>query len=87
MQRNINSSTSKRFATIVQAHHSLYIELLGDIFPKEHLLTHYATIMDELEPVVNTWSMCYEAKHLLFKKFNNIIPNRINLCYSLALRH
>ena len=83
----INSSTPQYFSKLVKSHHELYIELLGPLFPKEHFLTHYPAVMKEMGPVVNFWSMRYEAKHLPFKKYSNVTCNRINLCLSLAVRN
>ena len=86
MQTSIDASTPMRFESLVKTHHLLYIELLGNLIPN-HFLTHYADIMRTFGPVINTWCMRYEDYHLILKKYCSATRNRINLCYSIALRN
>lgn len=38
-------------------------------------------------PLVNHWTMRFEAKHKYFKHLATVMSNLTNVCYSLALRH
>ena len=57
LQNTIENSTPALFEKLVMEHHTLYIKLIGNLFPKQHLLTYYADIMRKFGPVINTWCM------------------------------
>ena len=52
-----------------------------------YLLQHYYIYYCRFGPLVNHWTMRFEAKHNFFKKMANNIGNFINLPYTLAVRH
>ena len=85
LQNTIDYSTPVRFAALVERH-NLYLNLIGDLIPKHHFITHYADIMKNFGPVVNAWCMRFELKHLDLKKYCNVTKNHINLCYSVDLK-
>lgn len=67
-----------------------YLEFIVNGFqrslsPKEHLLTHYPSIIREMGPVIYMWTMRYEAKHRYFTRLK--CQNFINICKTLANRH
>lgn len=82
-----DESIRTRFQDTIENHHRLYIRIIGDLIPKDHIVSHYPPISGEFGPVVNMWCMRQEAKHYTLKKYANVTANRINLPYSLAMRH
>ena len=84
---NIDDSVVNDLELLITEYHKSFIDLIGPLSPKHHLITHYPDIMRNLGPVVNMWSMRCEAKHYIFKKYSTATVNRINFCYSLAVQH
>lgn len=51
-------------STLISEHHTLYIEVFKEnLKPKYHFLIHYPNMMLKMGPLVNLWSMRFEAKH------------------------
>ena len=73
---------------LIIEHHSNFVHLYGAslYIPKLHFLTHYPEQMLTVGPMLNTWTMRYEAK-LRFYKQAAQLSNFKNIAYSLANRH
>lgn len=55
-------------AAIIDEHHSLFLELYPNLHlrPKHHFMVHYPNAILKLGPLVQFWSMRFEAKHGFF---------------------
>lgn len=96
LKQIVDLSTSKCIGTgcpallreLITEHNSLYIRLMHThLKPKFHYLTHYPYIMENVGPLINIWSMRFEAKHREFKIAAQAISSRKNICYTLTLKN
>ena len=55
--------------------------------PKSHFLSHYARQTQLYGPLVNCWTLRFEAKHSYFKEICQRSKNHRNVCKTMALRH
>jgi len=79
---------SKLLQTLVAEHNELYLILSkNNLKPKYHYLLHYHTMMMKFGPLINLWSMRFEAKHRISKISANTSSNRRNICKTLAIKH
>ncbi|XP_050058270.1 uncharacterized protein LOC126550517 [Aphis gossypii] len=79
---------SKLLQTLVAEHNELYLILSkNNLKPKYHYLLHYHTMMLKFGPLINLWSMRFEAKHRISKIAANTSSNRRNICKTLAIKH
>ncbi|CAI6357459.1 unnamed protein product [Macrosiphum euphorbiae] len=73
---------------LIDEHHQLYTKLLKtNLKPKHHHLLHYPSIMERVGPLINIWSMRFEAKHKESKVAAQAITSRKNICYTLFLKN
>ena len=54
--------------------------------PKHHFMTHYPQQIRLIGPLVNFWTMRFEAKHRFFKRLGHIVCNYRNILKRLAVR-
>lgn len=88
MSTVINKSDSDLLKSLISEHNFLYLAYSKkSLTPKFHYLTHYPQMLIKFGPLVNIWSMRYEAKHRISKLYANVTNNRINICKSLAIKH
>ncbi|XP_033222654.1 uncharacterized protein LOC117176508 [Belonocnema kinseyi] len=95
--RNIGDLLSLRYfnrdcivllKTLITEHHEVYIKLFGETLkPKHYLLLHYPTIIYLIGPVRNVWCTRPKAKHEASKVTAHLSNSRVNLPYTLALKH
>ena len=73
---------------LIRDHHLKFVELYGtsSYIPKMHFLSHYPEQMSSLGPMLNTWTMRYEAKLRFYKRASHL-SNFKNIALSLANRH
>ena len=57
------------------------------ILPKRHYLVHLPTQIMMFGPLIHSWCMKFEGKHLYFKTLARAIENFKNLPLLLAQRH
>ena len=74
--------------TLIEEHHSLFKLAYQDasMIPKMHFVVHYPEQILKFGPLINSWTMRYEAKLKLCKqvaKFGNFK----NICLSVAQKH
>ncbi|KAI7811169.1 hypothetical protein IRJ41_011241 [Triplophysa rosa] len=71
---------------LIVDHHSLFKELYPqrNLIPKHHYMLHYPRCIRKIGPLVQVWTMRFEAKHKFFK---NCVKNFKNITKSLALKH
>lgn len=74
---------------IIEEHHCLFLELFPHLHlrPKHHFMLHYPTAIQKLGPLMQFWSMRFEAKHGFFKRISHITCNFRNICKTMAFRH
>ncbi|XP_071831544.1 uncharacterized protein [Apostichopus japonicus] len=73
---------------LIQDHHNHFLNLYPDrnLKPKHHFMTHYPQQMQLLGPLINYWTMRFEAKHRFFKRLGHIICNYRNILKTLSER-
>lgn len=74
-------------STLISEHHSLYIELFGELKPKHHFLKHYPGLLLKVGSLCNLSCMRFEARHKQFKAAARSVTSRKNILYSLALKN
>lgn len=74
---------------IIEEHHALFLELYPALHlrPKHHFMIHYPTAIEKIGPLVQYWTMRFEAKHNYFKTISHITCNFRNICKTMAFRH
>lgn len=73
---------------IITEHHEMYIALFNDpLKPKHHLAAHLGQRISQMGPPVHIWALDLERKHRESKQYARVCLNRINLTYSLVLKH
>ncbi|XP_058637761.1 uncharacterized protein LOC131543945 [Onychostoma macrolepis] len=55
--------------------------------PKHHYLEHYPALIEAFGPLVNVWTMRFEAKHRFFKRVVRFTGNFKNVLLSLSTKH
>ncbi|XP_031358295.1 uncharacterized protein LOC116182914 isoform X1 [Photinus pyralis] len=84
----VTNETCCLLKDLIAKHHSLYKELFNTTLkPKYHNLVHYPFIMKQVGPLKHLSSLRFESKHRESKLSANVIASRINITYSLALKH
>jgi len=83
---NYNDDDLTKLESLIQIHHSLYINLYGPLKPKHHFLVHYVSAIRKCGPLKNIWCMRFEAKHKEGKIYFHNITSRINPPHTLALK-
>lgn len=74
--------------TLISEHHFIYSSLLHqNLKPKHHHMIHYPNIILKSGPLVNIWSMRFEAKHKSLKNISTISCSKKDICWTIALRH
>jgi len=72
---------------LISEHNDLYLKLTKlNLKPKFHHLIHYPMVMQKIGPLINIWSMRFEAKHKESKTAASAISSRKNICYTLVLK-
>lgn len=86
---SLTPEASTYFAAIIDEHHSLFLELYPNLHlrPKHHLMVHYPNAILQLGPLIQFWSMRFEAKHSFFKRISQVTCNFKNICKTMAFRH
>ncbi|XP_018577570.2 uncharacterized protein LOC108915902 isoform X2 [Anoplophora glabripennis] len=80
--------TENDLRNLIHDHHSLFISLFAKpLKPKFHFMTHYPSILLNSGPLKNMSTLRYESKHRQFKLSANVIASRVNISYSLAVKH
>lgn len=72
---------------LIEEHHTLYIQLFGNLKPKFHFLTHYPRLLRKVGPLINISSIRFEAKHRQFKAAAHAVSSRKNIPYTLAIKN
>lgn len=70
-------------------HRSLLLETFPDLRlrPKHHYLEHYPHLVRCFGPLVELWTMRFEAKHSFFKRVVHDTQNFKNILVTLAFKH
>lgn len=75
--------------TIVEDYLELRLLTFPDtkLRPKHHFMTHYWFLILKLGPLINFWTMRFEAKHQFFKRLIRFSPNFINVLKLMSTKH
>lgn len=88
MCQKVTCHTGDLLKCLVGELNEMYLALTNEYLkPKFHFLTHYPSFMIKYGPIVNFWSMRYEAKHRLSKIAARASFNRRNITLTLANKH
>lgn len=73
----------------ISDHRQLLLEVFPDIKlrPKHHYLEHYPVLIKKFGPLIEFWTIRFEAKHSFFKKVVRNTGNFKNILHTLATRH
>ncbi len=73
----------------ISCHRKLFKEVFPDanLRPKQHFLEHYPYLIRCFGPLVDLWTMRFEAKHSFFKKVVHETQNFRNLLKTLSNKH
>lgn len=63
------------------------LKIVGNLIPKHHFLTHYATTIRVMGPLRQMSTIHFERKHKLLKNFAKNTQNFRNISKSLAIKH
>lgn len=83
----IRKTDIDRLRDLVKKHLKYYVDLQISLIPKHHNVTHYATLIELIGPLIHSWMMRYESKHKMFTDFVRLTYNYKNLPFTLATRH
>ena len=66
---------------LINNHHNFFLRMYPDrnLKPKHHFMTHYPQQIRLIGPLVNFWTMRFEAKHRFFKRLGHIVCNYRNI--------
>ncbi|XP_047986878.1 uncharacterized protein LOC125226819 isoform X1 [Leguminivora glycinivorella] len=88
MSYKIDKGTCDLLKVLISELNELYISLSGEkLKPKFHFMVHYPSMLLKFGPLVNFWSMRYEAKHRVSKIAARASFNRRNITLTLANKH
>lgn len=88
-----SSSFTTETLCYLQAKISDHRQLLLEVFPgtklrpKHHYLEHYPMLIKKFGPLIEFWTIRFEAKHSFFKKVVRDSGNFKNVLHTLATRH
>ena len=73
---------------LIKDHHDYFLQMCPNrnLKPKHHFMTHCPQQMRLLGPLINYWTMRFEAKHRFFKRLGHIVCNYRNILKTLANR-
>ena len=87
LDKDISIRAAEALKNVIYEHHSLYIQLFGDLKPKHHHETHYVYCILKYGPLSHLWSMRFEAKHSIMKDFAKQSRNKKNITLTIARRY
>ncbi|CAH1106834.1 unnamed protein product [Psylliodes chrysocephalus] len=76
-----------KLGELVREHHFLYKQLFGNLKPKFHFMVHYPLVLKKCGPLGKISTIRYEAKHRNSKLSGNVVASRVNISYTLAIKH
>jgi hypothetical protein len=82
-------SDAEVLKSLIKTHHSLYLRLFNEsnLKPKHHFLLHYPETLKSYGGFRNLHAFRFEAKHRISKIISSSTSSRINLPYTVALKH
>lgn len=83
----ITEEDLSRLEELVSCHLRYIIEREYTLLPKHHFLTHYATVIRRMGPLVLMWMMRAESKHRIFTDIADNTHNFVNLPKTMANKH
>lgn len=84
----VDKNCHQLLKNLIREHHSLarYV-LKRNLTAKDHHLIHYPTILKCSGPLINFWSMRFEAKHRGTKILAVVSSTKKNLCKTISTKH
>lgn len=75
--------------SLIEEHHTHFKSVFPDVklIPKHHFLVHYPFMMDQVGPLVHTWCMRFEAKHMFAKRLSAVVCCFKDICKTVTERH
>lgn len=88
LAKRLSKSSISCLKILIQEHHELFIFLTGKILtPKMHILTHCPRIIKQSGPTSHLSTIRNEAKHRDLTQAAGANMSRMNIAYSLAVKH
>lgn len=74
---------------LIEEHHTMFLELYPQqhLKPKHHFMLHYPRAIRQLGPLMQYWTMRFEAKHNFFKRISHVTCNFKIISKTMAIRH
>ncbi|XP_030855542.1 uncharacterized protein LOC115929735 isoform X1 [Strongylocentrotus purpuratus] len=74
---------------LIHEHHTLFRQVFPNVnlLPKHHFMVHYPMAMKKMGPLINLWSMRFEAKHSCSKRLAGVVGCFKDFCLTAAARH
>lgn len=75
--------------SLIEDHHVHFKKIFpqSNLIPKHHFLVHYPFMMLQTGPLVHSWCMRFEAKHMYAKKLAGVVSCFKDICKTVAIRH
>lgn len=85
----ITEGMCHQLSYLIEEHHQLMRKCYPNVIltPKHHFMVHYPRLLLESGPLVNTWSMRFEAKHMFAKRLANVVCCFKDICFTVPSRH
>lgn len=88
LAKKLSKKSISRLKILIQEHHELFISLTGlTLTPKMHILTHYPRIIEQSGPTSHLSTIRNEAKNRDLTQAAGANMSRLNIAYSLAVKH
>lgn len=84
--KTVHIQTFELLKVLISEHHELYVDLIGPLKPKHHLMIHYPHILQNVGPLSHISSIRFESFH---KKFKNVAKSsncRKNLLHTFTVK-
>lgn len=88
LTHNVYSDTSEQIKYLVSELNELYKKLTRTFLtPKFHFLTHYPNMFQKYGPLIQVWTMRFEAKHRISKFVARACMSKVNICKTIAIKN
>lgn len=88
MKSSFYEEELKYFQILIAQFNHCYIQLFHcTLPPKFHFMVHYPTIIRSIGPLTHVSSIRFEAFHRIAKTNAHIVTSRINIPYTLSMKH
>ncbi|XP_070529955.1 uncharacterized protein [Cardiocondyla obscurior] len=88
LAKKLSKGSISYLKVLIQEHHELFISLAGEsLTPKLHFLIHYPTIIEQSGPISHLSTIRCEAKQRNLTQAAASNMSRVNISYSISVKH